>query len=459
MKVRRLGHRFEESAYVSNVWAVLSYVWLILAMVRHCIAYGCSSRNNKAGCENLSWHSLPLRNPKLLHTWLVKIKRENTPVNKNSFLCSKHFDAECFVKSVGGKKVSLKPGSFPSKFVFTEEKSKRKEPIDRSKTVPSSKAVKRLKMPDNPVNLIEEDEHSLQQDAQELSEISDKEALAFKLLLKEKEILHLNEQCRAKENTLNIKVKELETALEQEREARKELEIMAKRNLFSIENLKNNDKLLRFYTGFENFELFGMVLDFLGREAASHLDYRNRERSATDSSTKIKPGPERTLSVENEFFMVLCRLKVGLLEEDLAARFGVSQSLVSVIVNTWIKFMFFRFKELDIFPSREIVQLHKPECFSKKYKSTTIIIDATEIYIEKPNNPEAQQLTFSSYKNTNTLKALVGIVPKGSLCFISELYSGCISEKEITQRSGLVDKLQHGDDIMADGVQYTRNAC
>lgn len=93
-----------------------------------------------------------------------------------------------------------------------------------------------------------------------------------------------------------------------------------------------------------------MVLDFLGREAASHLDYRNRERSATDSSTKIKPGPERTLSVENEFFMVLCRLKVGLLEEDLAARFGVSQSLVSVIVNTWIKFMFFRFKELDIFP-------------------------------------------------------------------------------------------------------------
>ena len=61
---------------------------------------------------------------------------------------------------------------------------------------------------------------------------------------------------------------------------------------------------------------------------------------------------------------------------------------------------------LNVFPSREIVQLHLPECFLKKYSTTTLIIDATEIYIEKPNNPEVQQVTFSSYKNSNTLKAL-----------------------------------------------------
>ena len=92
------------------------------------------------------------------------------------------------------------------------------------------------------------------------------------------------------------------------------------------------------------------------------------------------------------------------------------QSVVSQIVNTWIKFIFFRFKELDVFPSREIVQIHLPECCRKKYPTTTLIIDATEIYIEKPNNPEAQQVTFSSYKNSNTQKALVGIVPKKKVC-------------------------------------------
>ena len=71
--------------------------------------------------------------------------------------------------------------------------------------------------------------------------------------------------------------------------------------------------------------------------------------------------------------------------------------------------------------------------------------------IEKPNNPEAQQVTFSSHKNSNTLKALVGIVPKGGISFVSALYGGSISDKEpVTQKSGLIEKLQYGDVIMGD---------
>lgn len=345
--------------------------------------------------------------------------------------------------------MNLKPGSIPTKFSFTEERQKRKVPLDRTKVqgVPS-KAARRLimQLPDEQVDVNEEDDHFLEQYVAEPE--SNEDVLDRNLQSKEEEISRLSKQWEMKESVLSKKIKELEAALSEEREARKELEIMSKRNLFSIENFKNNDKLLRFYTGFENYDMFSMVLDFLGREAASSQNYRNRDRSADDSGAK--PGPERTLSVENEFFMTLCRLKVGLLEEDLASRFAVSQSLVSQTVNTWTKFMFFRFKKLDMFPSREVVELHKPECFSKKYKSTTLIIDATEIYIEQPSNPEAQQVTFSTYKNSNTLKALVGIVPKGSVCFVSELYGGCISDKEITQKSGLVDKLHHGDVIMAD---------
>ena len=146
----------------------------------------------------------------------------------------------------------------------------------------------------------------------------------------------------------------------------------------------------------------------------------------------------------------MCRFKVGLLEEGLATRFGISQSLVSKIVITWTKFIYFRFKELNVFPDRDIIELHKPTCFKEKYKGTTIIIDATEIYIEKPSNPEAQQLTFSSYKNSNTLKALIGITPNGSICFVSDLFGGSISDKDITLKSGLIEKLQRNDEVMAD---------
>ena len=62
------------------------------------------------------------------------------------------------------------------------------------------------------------------------------------------------------------------------------------------------------------------------------------------------------------------------------------------------------------------------------YPTTRCIIDATEIFIDIPANPSAQLLTFSTYKNHNTLKALIGITPSGVVSLISDLYCGNISE-------------------------------
>ena len=59
-------------------------------------------------------------------------------------------------------------------------------------------------------------------------------------------------------------------------------------------------------------------------------------------------------------------------------------------------------------------------------------------------------MTFSSYKNDNTFKALVGISPDGAVTFVSSLYPGCISDKELTRRSGILDLLEPGDSVMAD---------
>ena len=131
--------------------------------------------------------------------------------------------------------------------------------------------------------------------------------------------------------------------------------------------------MLRFYTGFPNYEVFSVVLSFLGRDAVSKLVYSNTEQN--DAQKREKAGPKRTLSVEEEFFLVLCRYKVGLLAEDLAARFRISQSLMSRIIVTWTKFIYYRFKELEIFPDRQIIELHKPTCFKNKYRGTTVIIN------------------------------------------------------------------------------------
>jgi len=50
--------------------------------------------------------------------------------------------------------------------------------------------------------------------------------------------------------------------------------------------------------------------------------------------------------------------------------------------------------------------------------------------------------------NTNTLKAFV--ISLGSVCFISDLYGGCIYDEEITSKFGFIDKLQREDGVMAD---------
>ncbi len=91
-----------------------------------------------------------------------------------------------------------------------------------------------------------------------------------------------------------------------------------------------------------------------------------------------------------------------------------------------------------------------PDQFKKMYPSTRVILDATEIFIDQPRVIELQQVTFSNYKNHNTFKGLIGISPDGVVTFISSLFSGSISDKELTRRSGIYDLLEPGDSVMAD---------
>ncbi|CAF2969402.1 unnamed protein product [Rotaria sp. Silwood2] len=89
----------------------------------------------------------------------------------------------------------------------------------------------------------------------------------------------------------------------------------------------------------------------------------------------------------------------------------------------------------------------------KNYPTVRVIVDCTELEIEKPSNPQAQQDTWSTYKNTNTVKALVGITPNGIVSYISSLYGGAASDRSLLNMTGagsLIELLEAGDTIMSD---------
>ena len=94
-------------------------------------------------------------------------------------------------------------------------------------------------------------------------------------------------------------------------------------------------------------------------------------------------------------------------------------------------------------------KLRKLPISFNKFPSARIIIECPEIFFQKPISPYAQRATWSNYKQHNTMKALVGITPTDYFSFVSKLWTRNVSDRYITERSGLLDKLEEGDSVMA----------
>jgi len=70
--------------------------------------------------------------------------------------------------------------------------------------------------------------------------------------------------------------------------------------------------------------------------------------------------------------------------------------------------------------------------FCKFFKKCCIIIDCTEIFIERPTDLLARVQVRNNYKHHSTVKLLIRMTPLGTISFLSSCYGGRVSEKEIT---------------------------
>ena len=363
-------------------------------MVHVCVVPGCSNRSNRE--TELSYHSLPLKNKKLLKVWIHKIGRKNLPLNNSSRVCSAHFE-----NAVGRR---LRPDEYPTINlpVITTTVRKRKLPAIRTQNETTS-----------------EDET----DGVPVDAATECDGISFADAGVQTSMIY---------SQIQVELTELKHKLSVSQ--------------FRLSNIMDNNQKIQFYTGFTNYSTLKACYDSLG-PAVNCLNYWG---STIAGDAKSVYGRKRSLPPMEEYFLVLVRLRLGLFEEDLADRFNISRATVSRICITWINFLYIKLKELPLWPTRDMVQSYMPTIFKELYPTTRVIIDATEIFVETPSLPELQQMTFSNYKNHNTYKVLIGISPSGAITFISKLFPGSISDKELTRKSGLLELLENGDSIMAD---------
>lgn len=83
-----------------------------------------------------------------------------------------------------------------------------------------------------------------------------------------------------------------------------------------------------------------------------------------------------------------------------------------------------------------------PLDFARKFSNTRVIMDATELPIQKPSDVNAQCITGSSYKH------------KGAVSCISKAFGGSASDRQIIEKSDLLNPslnmFEKGDSIMAE---------
>jgi len=201
--------------------------------------------------------------------------------------------------------------------------------------------------------------------------------------------------------------------------------------ILSEKSFKNNDAKTKFYTGLPNFAIMLAVFNLVAPSVIS---------TSRNSLPKF-----------SEYILTLMRLRLNLPLQDLAYRFNISLPTAARIFEKWVDAMDNKLGFLIWWPEREQLWRTMPRVFKKNFgKRVAVIIDCFEVFIDRPSSLIARAMTWSNYKHHNTVKFLIGITPQGVISFISHAWGGRVSDKHLTENSGLLKNLLPGDIVLAD---------
>ncbi|KAL7304366.1 hypothetical protein TKK_0003165 [Trichogramma kaykai] len=95
----------------------------------------------------------------------------------------------------------------------------------------------------------------------------------------------------------------------------------------------------------------------------------------------------------------------------------------------------------------------------KIFENTRVVLDCTEVNIERPKKLCCQVIAYSNYKGTTTMKFMTGVSPAGTITFVSDAYGGRVSDTTIFGQSEVINLLEPGDAVMVDKGFMIEDLC
>ncbi|XP_041953724.1 uncharacterized protein LOC121713279 [Alosa sapidissima] len=385
----------------------------VRASALHCCVPLCtvSSRYNR----EVSFHVFPV-DAAVRAEWMQKIRRDDFNPTKNTRVCSRHFKQADFNVTAGGLR-RLKKGAVPVYFSWNgyelpaprpsvwERRPRAESPAPESDS--DSEMETEIAPPDHDYSVVP--------------------------------------QTGARASNLADENKALRR---QVRELQQQLEVLKLRQRFGIERLSGSDEDVRFYTRFASYRSF-MVFWNLIEPAVTHKMVHITSAKTASASISTVHHPTTKLRPIDEFLLFLMYLSVGFPPRDLAERFSIHRTTASRIISTWTHFLYCLLGSQRLWIPPEVVRAHLPVEFAA-FSDTQVILDCTEIFCQSPSSLLLQSEVFSTYKSHTTFKALIGMAPHGAVTFVSGLYAGSMSDREIFKQSGIVKLLKPGMAIMVD---------
>ncbi|XP_006813250.1 uncharacterized protein LOC102801146 [Saccoglossus kowalevskii] len=189
------------------------------------------------------------------------------------------------------------------------------------------------------------------------------------------------------------------------------------------------------------------VYDKYMLQFVNHLTYW-KESDKKGDKTKLKNKKTNPI---DELFMTLVRLRRGYCFYTMTFFLKFSESWIRCIFTTWLQLLYCHFNDIRklMFPDRTVLRKFMPKSFPG-FKNVRCSVDCTEFFVQMPRDFARQGNLYSNYKHHHTFKCLIAVAPNGTGVFISPLYEGAISDRDIFEQCGILKYLNPNDLLLVD---------